>query len=64
MINPSDTPPSSLAVPMVVATSLVLFISAQSLINSMLEGEQGLGAYLSDGKGYNGSKFKKNATSG
>ena len=44
--------------PIIVIGALILAISAQSFINSMLEGDQGLGNYLSDGTGYNKSKFK------
>ena len=44
--------------PVIVIGALILAISAQSFINSMLEGDQGLGNYLSDGTGYNKSKFK------
>ena len=44
--------------PVIVIGALILAISAQSFINSMLEGDQGLGNYLSDGSGYGKSKFK------
>ena len=35
-----------------------LGILSQTLINSMLKGDQGLSAFLSDGKGYGNSKFR------
>lgn len=45
--------------PFVVAgVALLLLISAQTFINQMLEGDQGLGAYLRDGSGYNKSGFR------
>jgi hypothetical protein len=37
----------------------LLAFSAQSWINSLLGGEQGLGAFLSDGSGFNKSGFKQ-----
>jgi hypothetical protein len=45
--------------PFVVAgVALLLLIAAQTFINQMLEGDQGLGAYLRDGSGYNKSGFR------
>jgi hypothetical protein len=45
--------------PLLVATvALVLGIAAQSFINQMLQGDQGLGAFLKDGRGYNRSGFR------
>ncbi len=35
-----------------------LGLLSQSLINSMLKGDQGLSAFLSDGSGFQNSKFK------
>ncbi len=35
-----------------------LGLLSQSLINSMLKGDQGLSAFLSDGKGFQNSKFE------
>jgi len=46
----------STAILVVVAGSLGIL--SQTLINSMLKGDQGLSAFLSDGKGYGNSKFK------
>ena len=40
-----------------IALAIVLGVAAQGLINSMVQGEQGLGAYLRDGKGFAGSGF-------
>ncbi|KAG7374712.1 hypothetical protein IV203_013807 [Nitzschia inconspicua] len=38
--------------------ALVLLIAAQSFINQLLDGDQGLGAFLKDGSGYNKSGFR------
>lgn len=38
--------------------AIVLFVTAQSFINQMLEGDQGLGAFLRDGSGYNRSGYR------
>ena len=45
-----------------VVGALVLFVLAQSFINQMLEGDQGLAAYLRDGQGYNKSAFQPSTT--
>lgn len=42
-----------------VVVAGALGILSQTLINSMLKGDQGLSAFLSDGKGYGNSKFKE-----
>jgi hypothetical protein len=42
---------------LVAGVALVLFAAAQTFINQMLEGDQGLGAFLKDGSGYNRSGF-------
>ena len=42
----------------IVLFSILLFALAQSFINSMLEGERGLGAFLSDGRGFKKSGFR------
>jgi hypothetical protein len=42
----------------VVILALVLLVSAQSFINNMLKGDQGLGAFLKDGSGYNRSGYR------
>jgi hypothetical protein len=42
----------------VVGVALGLGIAAQGFINQMLEGDQGLGAFLKDGSGYNKSGFR------
>jgi hypothetical protein len=54
--SPLDVP---LGVPLVVFVAVLLAFSAQSWINSLLGGDQGLGAYLSDGYGFNRSGFKQ-----
>ena len=46
----------------VVVLALVLLVSAQGFINTMLEGDQGLGAFLRDGSGYNRSGYRPNAS--
>ena len=43
---------------LIAAVALVLLVSAQSFINKMLEGDQGLGAFLKDGSGYNRSGYR------
>ena len=51
-----DNPISS---PLFIAIiAILLLIAAQSFINQMLEGDQGLGAFLKDGKGYNKSGYR------
>lgn len=52
-----DVPPFE--TPLVVLGALLLAFSAQSWINSLLGGDQGLGAFLSDGTGFNKSSFKQ-----
>ena len=44
----------------IVLTAGILGIASQSFINSMLKGDQGLSAFLSDGKDFQGSNFKPN----
>ena len=44
---------------LIVAVALGLGVAAQSFINQMLEGDQGLGAFLKDGSGYNRSGFRQ-----
>jgi hypothetical protein len=46
---------------LVAGVALVLFAAAQTLINQMLDGDQGLGAFLKDGSGFNRSGFNKAA---
>jgi hypothetical protein len=48
---------------MVAVVALVLGIAAQTFINQMLEGDQGLGAFLKDGSGYNKSGFRPQSSS-
>lgn len=45
-------------VPVLVVVALGLGFTAQGWINRQLEGEQGLGAFLKDGKGYSRSSFR------
>ena len=49
------TPPPVL---LIVIIAVLLLVSAQSFINTMLTGEQGLSAYLKDGSGYNKSGYQ------
>jgi hypothetical protein len=49
-----DLPPFAIA-----GIALVLGVAAQSFINQMLDGDQGLGAYLKDGSGYSKSGFSQ-----
>lgn len=46
----------------VVLLAAALFFSAQTFINTMLEGDQGLGAFLRDGSGYNRSGYRPNTS--
>jgi hypothetical protein len=46
------------AVAVIVIIAVGLLIAAQSFINQMLEGDQGLAAFLKDGSGYNKSAFR------
>ena len=47
------------SVPLLLAFALGVGFAAQTFINQMLEGEQGLGAFLTDGGGFNKSGFRK-----
>jgi hypothetical protein len=47
-----------LAVPVVLVIAIGLFVAAQGWINSLAAGDQGLGAFLQDGRGFKGSKFQ------
>jgi hypothetical protein len=42
----------------IVVAAIILGILSQAFINTMLRGDQGLSAFLSDGKGFNKSNFK------
>ena len=44
---------------LVAGVAIGLGVAAQGFINQMLEGDQGLGAYLKDGSGYNKSGFRQ-----
>ena len=44
---------------LVAGVALLIFAAAQTFINQMLNGEEGLGAFLKDGSGYNRSGFNK-----
>ncbi|KAL7554821.1 hypothetical protein ACHAWF_018461 [Thalassiosira exigua] len=56
--SPLESMDVPLGPPLVVLAAVVLAFSAQSWINSLLGGDQGLGAFLSDGAGFNKSGFK------
>jgi hypothetical protein len=50
---------SSLAdISLIVSIALIIGVAAQGFINSMVTGDRGLGAFLSDGSGFNRSNFK------
>ena len=61
-LSSSDLLPSPLesdiVVPIIVIVALTIGILANGWISRLLSGDQGLGSYLSDGSGYNKSKFK------
>lgn len=54
----SNVPDDLPLVPLVVIAAVTLLITSQSWINFLLKGDQGLGAFLSDGSGYNKSGFR------
>jgi hypothetical protein len=54
----SDPLPGFGAVPIIVLVAVGLFIAAQTSINQQLQGDQGLGAFLKDGRGFKGSAFR------
>ena len=43
--------------PVVVGMALILGVAAQGFINNMASGDRGLGAFLQDGRGLQGSGF-------
>lgn len=47
---------------LVAGVALGLGVAAQGFINQMLEGDQGLGAFLKDGSGFNKSGFRRMTT--
>jgi len=49
---------SSVATPVIALLAIAIGFVAQTFINSMLKGDRGLGAFLSDGSGYSGSGFR------
>ena len=50
--------------PLIVGFAIVIGIAAQGWINNMIGGDRGLGAYLSDGRGFAGSRFSPKGGSG
>ena len=46
------------ATPIIALVAIIIGFFAQTFINSMLKGDRGLGAFLSDGSGYSGSAFR------
>jgi hypothetical protein len=59
VLLPDMTTTTTTTTPALVAVvALSLLIAAQSFINQMLEGDQGLAAFLKDGSGYNKSAFR------
>jgi hypothetical protein len=55
---------SSLLVPILLIVAVSLFVASQGWINSLLSGDRGLGAFLSDGSGYSKSGFRPVSKSG
>jgi hypothetical protein len=55
---PNDDLSNTVAVPLLLVAALGLGFAAQGFINQMLEGDQGLAAFLRDGSGYNKSGLK------
>jgi hypothetical protein len=55
---PNDDLGDIAAVPLLLVVALGLGFAAQGFINQMLQGEQGLAAFLRDGSGYNKSGLK------
>jgi hypothetical protein len=49
---------SSVATPAIALLAIAIGFIAQTFINSMLKGDRGLGAFLSDGSGFSGSAFR------
>jgi len=47
--------------PIALLVAVVLLVAAQGFINTLASGEQGLGAFLRDGSGYNKSAYKPNS---
>lgn len=58
MLLLSDPLPGFGVVPIIVLVAVGLFIAAQTSINQQLQGDQGLGAFLKDGRGFKGSAFR------
>jgi hypothetical protein len=56
IVDPSDS--LSLSPPILLLVALALGIAANGFIQQMLQGERGLGSFLSDGAGFNKSKFQ------
>ena len=54
----------SIATPFTITiVALTIGVAAQTFINKMLEGDQGLGAFLSDGTGFNKSGYRPSSSS-
>jgi hypothetical protein len=64
MAIPNDDLGNIVAVPLLLVAALGLGFAAQGFINQMLEGDQGLAAFLRDGSGYNKSGLKPSLFSG
>ena len=59
----NDLPPAD-SVPIVLIAALIIGFTAQSWINFQLNGERGLGSFLSDGSGFKRSAFRPRSGSG
>jgi hypothetical protein len=55
---------ASQLVPILLIVAVALFVASQGWINSLLSGDRGLGAFLSDGSGYSKSGFRPVSKSG
>jgi hypothetical protein len=55
---------ASQLVPILLIVAVSLFVASQGWINSLLSGDRGLGAFLSDGSGYSKSGFRPVSKSG
>jgi hypothetical protein len=55
---------ASVLVPVLLIVAVTLFVASQGWINSLLSGDRGLGAFLSDGSGFKKSGFRPVSSSG
>jgi hypothetical protein len=60
--NALDNDSGALAVLLPLLAALLVGVAAQTWINQMIKGDQGLGAFLKDGQGFNKSGFRQVVT--